>query len=181
MPIAPPAPTPLDDEDAALRLEGEIAALDTLDLSTLRTRWRQHLRTAPPPLARPLLLRLLAYRIQAKRYGELDRETARLLERIARERQRRLARGAEATKPKAVPVVPPVPNPGLGPGTVLVRVFGGKVHSVTVQAGGFDWNGASYVSLSEVARAITGTRWNGPRFFGLRGKAAPAAGEEGAP
>lgn len=171
----PPASAMPDDAVADPLVEQQIADLDGLDLPTLRSRWRQHLRTAPPPqLSRPLLLRLLAYRIQVKRYGDLDRETTRLLDRIARERGRRLAHEAEARKPKAVPIVPPVPGPGLGPGTLLMREFAGQMQTVTVLSSGFDWNGTTYASLSEVARAITGTRWNGPRFFGLRGKTAAA-------
>ncbi|WP_311274377.1 DUF2924 domain-containing protein [Methylobacterium sp. WCS2018Hpa-22] len=62
-----------------------------------------------------------------------------------------------------------------------MREFGGEVHTVTVVAGGFAWRETTYASLSEVARAITGTRWNGPRFFGLRDKVvtrAPSSGDE---
>ena len=157
-------------------LAHEIAALASLDLADLRIRWRRHLRTAPPPqLSRALLMRLLAYRIQAKVLGDLDRDTARLLERIARERLRRRDSAERAPKPKAPPIVPPIPHPGLRPGTLLVREFAGVVHTITVEAKGFAWGGTTYASLSEVARAITGTRWNGPRFFGLRDKAVTAA------
>ncbi|KQP56332.1 hypothetical protein ASG40_04495 [Methylobacterium sp. Leaf399] len=152
-------------------LTREIEGLTCLDLGDLRIRWRQHLRSAPPPhLSRTLMMRLLAYRIQAKVLGDLDRDSARLLDRIAKERLRRRAAAERAAKPKAVPIVPPIPAPGLRPGTLLVREFAGEVHTVTVVAGGFAWKEASFTSLSEVARAITGTRWNGPRFFGLRDK-----------
>ncbi|KQO85305.1 DUF2924 domain-containing protein [Methylobacterium sp. Leaf91] len=163
-------------------LKREIEALASLDLGDLRIRWRQHLRTAPPPhLSRTLMMRLLAYRIQAKMLGDLDRDSARLLDRIAKERLRRRAAAERAAKPKAPPLVPPIPSPGLRPGTLLVREFGGEVHTVTVVAGGFAWRETTYASLSEVARAITGTRWNGPRFFGLRDKGAtraPSSGDE---
>jgi hypothetical protein len=150
-------------------LDREIEVLRTLDLHELRVRWRRHLRSVPPPhIPRGLLFRLLAYRIQAKAYGELNRETARYLDRVARESARRQAAG-EKRKPKAPPPVPPVSlDQRLKPGTLLVREFGGEMHRVTVVAGGFSWKGTTYTSLSEVARAITGTRWNGPRFFGLR-------------
>ncbi|GJD42074.1 DUF2924 domain-containing protein [Methylobacterium bullatum] len=162
-------------------LKREIEGLASLDLGDLRIRWRQHLRTAPPPhLSRTLMVRLLAYRIQAKALGDLDRDSARLLDRIAKERLRRAA-AERAAKPKAPPIVPPIPSPGLRPGTLLVREFGGEVHTVTVVTGGFAWKEATYASLSEVARAITGTRWNGPRFFGLRDKVptgAPSGGDE---
>ncbi|MCJ2131433.1 DUF2924 domain-containing protein [Methylobacterium sp. E-045] len=157
-------------------LKREIEALASLDLGDLRIRWRQHLRTAPPPhLSRTLMVRLLAYRIQAKVLGDLDRDSARLLDRIAKERLRRRAAAERAAKPKAPPIVPPIPAPGLRPGTLLVREFGGEVHTVTVVTGGFAWKETTYASLSEVARAITGTRWNGPRFFGLRDKVASRA------
>ncbi|MEA1835093.1 DUF2924 domain-containing protein [Methylobacterium durans] len=158
-------------------LDREIAALSTLDLAGLRSRWRQRLRTAPPPqLSRALLLRLLAYRLQAKALGDLDRDTARLLDRLARERLRRRVEEARGKRSKAAPPIPPPPSPGLRPGTLLVREHAGQMHTVTVQADGFAWQDHTYTSLSEVARAITGTRWNGPRFFGLRDKPAGDSG-----
>src|ERR1700712_581786 len=158
-------------------LAHEIAALAKLDLAALRSRWRQRLRRAPPPqLARALLLRVLAYRLQAKQLGDLDRETARMLDRLARERLRRRAANERSRRPKAAPVIPPAPGPGLRPGTLLVREHAGQVHTVTVMADGFAWAGSPYTSLSEVARAITGTRWNGRRFFGLRDKTAVSTG-----
>lgn len=163
-------------QPAGSDLEPTLAALVTLDLARLRSFWRQRLRTAPPPqLQRALLLRVLAYRLQAKVSGDLDRETARTLDRIARERLRRRAADARGRRPKAAPVVPPAPGPGLRPGTLLVREHAGRLHRVMVLADGFAWEGTTYASLSEVARAITGTRWNGPRFFGLRDKVMPSA------
>jgi hypothetical protein len=162
--------------EVAAEIEREIEVLRGLDLQELRVRWRQHLRSVPPPnLSRPLLFRLLAYRIQERVYGELDRETARYLDRVAREAARRRAAG-EKRKAKAPPPVPPVAlDQRLKPGTLLVREHAGEMHRVTVMAGGFRWGEATYTSLSEVARAITGTRWNGPRFFGLRDRAASEA------
>ncbi len=142
-------------------LSTELAALAALDIHELRMRWRKLFRkTAPPHLPRHLLLRILAYRIQANLYGDLDRETLRTLERIGKQR------AAGDTTP-----VPPVPEKrSLKPGTELVREHDGVLHRVTVLAEGCAWQGTTYASLSEVARAITGTRWNGPRFFGLRDK-----------
>ncbi|MER2263857.1 DUF2924 domain-containing protein [Methylobacterium oxalidis] len=158
-------------------LDREIATLGDLDLAGLRSRWRQRLRTAPPPqLSRALLLRLLAYRLQAKALGDLDRDTARLLDRLARERLRRRAAEARGRRSKAAPPIPPAPSTGLRPGTLLLREHAGQVHTVTVLADGFGWQGRTYTSLSEVARAITGTRWNGPRFFGLRDKRDASSG-----
>jgi hypothetical protein len=162
--------------DAAAEIAREIELLRGLDIQELRSRWRQHLRGAPPPtLSRPLLFRLLAYRIQERVHGGLDRETARYLDRIAHEAARRRAAG-EKRKAKAVPDVPPVAlDQRLKPGALLVREHAGEMHRVIVVAGGFRWREETFASLSEVARAITGTRWNGPRFFGLRDRTAEAA------
>ena len=141
-------------------VENEIAHLRGLDLDGLRARWRSLTgRAAPVHLPKSLLLRVLAYRVQAAALGDLDKVTARLLDRIAN----------EARSGKRVEV--PVPDrAGLKPGTVLVREWEGTPQRVMVLADGFAWNGDTYASLSKVARAITGTRWNGPRFFGLREK-----------
>ena len=141
-------------------LAQEIAHLRGLDREGLRARWRSLTgRAAPAHLPRTLLLRVLAYRIQAAALGDLDPASARLLDRLASEGR---------SSPKAhVPVPDRI---GIRPGTVLVREWDGKPQRVTVLADGFAWNGTPYKSLSEVARAITGTRWNGPRFFGLREK-----------
>ena len=89
--------------------------------------------------------------------------------------QRCSRRSAGHAKPKAPPPIPPVSvSRSLKPGTLLAREHDGQVHRVTVTAEGFAWNGAVYQSLSEIARLITGTRWNGPRFFGLRDRPAPS-------
>ena len=154
--------------DPEAALSREVAMLQELDLHELRSRWRQRLRGPPPAsLSRPLLLRLLAYRLQAKVLGDLDPDSARLLDRLARDHAGR-RNAAQKRKPKAVPVVPPVPPVrGLKPGTLLMREHAGTMQRVTVLGDGFAWNGTRYGSLSEIARAITGTRWNGPRFFGL--------------
>ena len=166
--------------DADQLLVTEVEDLAVLDLQALRSRWRQRLRSTPPAnLPRPLLLRLLAYKLQARVHGDLDAKTIATLDRLARDHARRLAAG-EKRQPKAPPPVPPVPRErGLKPGTLLVRHHGGEQHRVVVVPDGYLWQGRTFSSLSEAARAITGTRWNGPRFFGLRG---PAAGrQEGEP
>jgi hypothetical protein len=181
-PLRPPgeglaaASAPADAAD----ITAEIAQLPNLNHDDLRARWRRLLRTPPPDhLPRTLFMRLLAYRIQARRFGDLDRETARYLDRIARDSARRRAAEAATRNPKAPPPIPPVPaNRNLKVGTLLAREFGGGMHIVTVVPGGYAWNGSVYGNLSEIARLITGTRWNGPRFFGLRDRAAspePAA------
>src|ERR1700757_3215886 len=102
--------------------------------------------------------RLLCWHIQEQVRGGLDRETTKLLD--------RLARGDNAGRPRR-----------LKPGTVLVREYQGERHTVTVVAGGYLWRDATYASLSTIARAITGTAWSGPRFFGLRAGADCREGE----
>jgi hypothetical protein len=157
-------------------LSRELAALKALDLHDLRARWRRLTRTAAPEyLSRALLLRLVAYKLQARIHGDLDPETARYLARVVKERTRRLKAG-EKRKPKQPPPVPPVSaDTRLKSGTLIGREFNGTMHRVTVVEGGYAWNGATHKSLSEIARKITGTRWNGPRFFGLRSRSATGA------
>jgi hypothetical protein len=141
----------------AAALEDEIARLRDLDLMGLHARWKGLTgRKAPPHLPKHLLLRLLAYRLQADALGDLDKATTRFLEQLA-------AGGRKASAPVPLPA-----SRSVRPGTLLRREWQGVLHQVTVADDGFSWNGATYRSLSEVARAITGTRWNGPRFFGLR-------------
>ena len=101
-----------------------------------------------------LLLRIVAYRLQADVHGHLDPVTLRSLDRLAR-----------AGSDKSAPLPDAC---SVRPGTLLVREWDGVLHRVMALDQGFAWNGTSYRSLSQVARAITGTRWNGPRFFGLR-------------
>jgi hypothetical protein len=146
---------PLDGENA---LASEIAQLRDLGLQDLQTRWRNRTgRRAPAHLGKGLLLRLLAYRLQADAYGDLDPATMRFLDRVAAEPDNH--RGKNLPQPDSDRV---------RPGAVLVREWEGTSHRVMALADGYAWNGQTYRSLSEVARAITGTRWNGPRFFGLR-------------
>src|SRR5215213_3717750 len=101
-------------------LSAEIAAVENLDIHGLRLRWRRLFRKpAPPHLPRYLLLRIIAYRIQANVYGDLDRETIRFLDGIAREREKRRA-SSELRSPKTPPLVPPVSEKrSLKPGTIL--------------------------------------------------------------
>jgi len=144
--------------DRAL-LANEIARLRGLDVEKLRARWHTAFRRrAPPHLPRHLLFHILAYRLQADRLGELDADSRRLLDRIgsrASDETDRLAADFNRTRTE------------LNPGTLLTREWGGHPQRVMVLADGFSWNGTTYPSLSKVAFAITGTRWSGPRFFGL--------------
>ena len=130
-----------------------------LDVGELRARWHTVFRRrAPPHLPRHLLFRILAYRLQADRLGQLDNESRRLLDRIgsgSAERIGRLVADLNLTRTE------------LRPGTLLTREWDGHLQRVMVLADGFSWNGETYRSLSKVAFAMTGTRWSGPRFFGL--------------
>jgi Protein of unknown function (DUF2924) len=139
-------------------LDVEIARLRDLDVGGLRSRWHAvRGRPAPPHLPRHLLFRVLAYRLQADRWGDLDAESGRLLDHSGSPEQ--AGQSAVARSPQ---------NAELRPGTVLGREWNGRMHRVAVLAEGFAWNDQTYPSLSKVALAITGTRWNGPKFFGLR-------------
>jgi Protein of unknown function (DUF2924) len=141
-------------------LEAEVARLRDLGITELRSRWHTVFGRQPPPhLPRHLLLRVLAYRIQAEHLGDLDPESVRLLDRSG---------SPEQTAQRAVDIGRG--NAELRPGTMLGREWNGQMHRVAVLAEGFAWNGRSYPSLSKIAFAITGTRWNGPKFFGLRDK-----------
>jgi hypothetical protein len=146
-------------------LDNEIARLRGLDLGELRARWHTVFRRrAPPHLPRHLLFRILAYRLQADRLGELDADSRRLLDRIgsgSAEGIDRLVADLNRSRTE------------LRPGTLLTREWDGHLHQVMVLADSFAWNGKTYRSLSKVAFAITGSRWNGPRFFGLRDKPSP--------
>ncbi|GJE18222.1 DUF2924 domain-containing protein [Methylobacterium marchantiae] len=154
------------------RVEAELARLASLDLAGLQRQWRRVLgRPAPEHLNRPLLHGILAYRAQAAAFGDLDRETARQLNRLARGETDRRGEHHDASGASATDAIPLPSAPASRPGTVLVREWRGELQQVTVLEQGFAWNGTDYDSLSKVARAITGTNWNGPRFFGLRGKA----------
>jgi Protein of unknown function (DUF2924) len=137
-------------------IEAEIAHLRSLALDALRRHWRVIFgRTPPADLSKDLLGRMIAYRLQEQAFGRLDRESLRFLDGLARH-------GGS-------------PRRRLKPGTVLVRDYQGQRHTVTVVCDGFDWQGATYPSLSAIARAITGTAWSGPRFFALaRGNGTPA-------
>jgi hypothetical protein len=140
-------------------LDNEIARLRGLDVGELRARWHTVLRRrAPPHLPRHLLFRILAYRLQADRLGELDNDSRRLLDRIGSGPAERIDRlVADLNRPRTE----------LRHGTLLTREWDGHLQRVVVLADGFAWNGKTYPSLSKVAFAMTGTRWSGPRFFGL--------------
>jgi hypothetical protein len=148
-------------------IEAEIAHLRDLDLSRLRARWHTVFRRkAPDHLPRHLLYRILAYRLQADRFGDLDRDTQRFLDQVA----------AGTRNANEVPTASnQASRHGLAPGTILVREWDGKSQRVMVLEDGFAWNGTTYRSLTEIACAMTGTRWSGPRFFGIRSRTERSA------
>jgi hypothetical protein len=140
-------------------VEADLDRLATMPIVQLRLRYREVFRSDPPKAFGPdLLRRSIAHRIQEKAYGGLSRPAQRLLDQMMK---------AYAAKPNGKIVLPR----RIKPGSVLVREWKGKSHRVMVLADGFAYGGETYSNLSEIAVLITGTRWNGPRFFGLRSKA----------
>jgi hypothetical protein len=148
-------------------LDNEIARLRGLDVGELRARWHTVFRRrAPPHLPRHLLFRLLAYRLQADQLGDLNADIRRVLDRVGSGSSEGIDRlVADLNRSRAE----------LRPGTLLTREWDGHLQLVMVLADGFTWNGKTYRSLSKVAFAITGSRWNGPRFFGLRDRPSSEA------
>ena len=146
-----------------MSLEHEIAHLRGLDLKGLRSRWQSVFqRPAPAHLTRHLLFAIIAYRVQADRFGDLAHETRQVLDRTAAKEAGPVTSARLANFDQK--------RTKLSLGTVLIREWDQRSQRVMVMANGFAWNGQTYDSLSKVAFAITGTRWNGPRFFGLRDK-----------
>jgi hypothetical protein len=144
-------------------VEVEIARLRGLDVKALRLRWRRSFGREPPAsLPRHPLFAMLAYRLQAEAMGDLDAETVRFLKQV----------NLAPSKQAAVPLTQAFERRtrDLSPGTVLTREWSGQHHRVMVLDRGFAWEGRTYSSLSEIAKVMTGTKWNGPRFFGLRSK-----------
>ena len=137
----------------------KIEYLKQLSRAELRVLWeREFAEKAPPSLGRDILALGIAYARQERRYGGLARPVVKELDRL-------LARVLRAgTTDTSEPPTTPLPRTG----TILVREWHGAIHHVTVVEDGFLWNGKTHRSLSSIARAITGTKWNGPRFFGMR-------------
>ncbi|TDK49688.1 DUF2924 domain-containing protein [Antarcticimicrobium luteum] len=137
-----------------MSLPGDLPDLDDMARPELLALW-QELFDAPAPrmLSQPFLRRFIAFELQSRRHGGLPRKVTAAIEKGADKSQR-------AT------------SPTLKPGGRLLREWNGVTHVVDVTEGGFAWNGQTYRSLSAIAREITGAHWSGPRFFGLKGKAA---------
>jgi hypothetical protein len=134
-----------------------LAALKAMSVNDLKAEWQALFDAPAPNNSRGFLEGRLAYRIQELTYGGPDKQTRRLLDLLADEVEGTLTRKAQIADPR---------NPVVG--TKLIREWDGVAHTVTVLTEGFEWDGRRYKSLSAVARAITGTQWNGYRFFGLR-------------
>jgi hypothetical protein len=157
-------------------LAGEIEALSQLNEEAMRRRWRRLIgRSFPQDLGRGLTLRILAYYQQVQHFGDLDRASLQALaESFGRPGPRldsaalgvSVDCGAEFGSANSH-VEPKI---FVRPGTLLLREHEGVAHRVMVLEDGFAWNGKTYASLSQIAFAITGTHWNGPRFFCLRDK-----------
>ncbi len=143
--------------------EVQIAEMETMTAPELRQHWHRIFDLPPPKwISRQLMLYALAYRLQEQAEGGLNRAALKRLRQLA--------------DPNGVDVASlPPSTPRLKPGTRLVREWHGETHQVTVLDDGFDYQGARYHSLSEIARTITGSRWSGPLFFGLRKQAAKSS------
>jgi hypothetical protein len=127
-----------------------------MERSELQRLWKQLFDREPSPmLRRDVLMPILAYRIQEKAYGGLKESTARKLRALA------LTGGGPTVRPKT--------------GTRYIREYDGKLREVTLLDDGYEYEGATYRSLTEIAKVITGVKWSGPAFFGLKRKTARAA------
>jgi len=148
-------PPQADDTDRSVL--ARLAALKHMTVKELKDEWQALFGEAAPNNSRIFLEIRLGYRIQELTYGGPDRETRRMLDLLADEVEGLSTRKSQIADPR---------NPVAG--TRLVREWDGVAHTVTVLKDGFDWQGRKFRSLSAIAREITGTRWNGWRFFGLR-------------
>jgi hypothetical protein len=134
----------------------DLEELASLNVAALKALWRAVFKSEPPPAAhKEFFIRLLAYALQIRAEGDLRKSSLEML----RESEKLECSADEAVAP---------PETRLHPGTRLLRQWGGSTHEVLVVERGYAYRGRSYTSLSEIARSITGARWSGPRFFGLR-------------
>ena len=148
---------------AAGAIEAELIKLTLLPISDLRKIWKERLDGEPPAVrSREVMVRLLGWRLQAEALGGLDVASERKLREIGDALER-----TGTYRPKL--------RRDLSPGIVITREWKGVVHKVSVTDQGFEYEGRHFKSLSDVARTITGTRWSGPRFFGLEQKPQPTA------
>ncbi len=147
-------------------VQKRLATLPTLSKAALCDLWKQFFHSAPSSkLRRNLMIPILSYRVQEEAYGSLS---ARAQERL-RQLSRAFEQGSDPTAGRA---------PRIRPGTRLVRQWGDRAHLVHVENNGYEYQGNRYQSLSEIARLITGTRWSGPLFFGIKRESANAKPED---
>ena len=134
------------------KIDTEIARIRALGIGELRAYWRDVMKgEVPDGLTKDLIGRMISFKVQGDAFGGFDRATLKLLEAYVNGK--------------------PTPSNKLHrfkPGTELFREYQGMRHAVIVMEDGFAWQGKTYASLTTIAKAITGTQWNGPRFFGLR-------------
>ena len=148
--------------DDANLLAAEIAALAEMTYSDLRSAWRRHYRSHPPKkLSRDIMELGVAWKIQENALGGLSATVNRQIAGRAKTMETK----SDLVKARSV---------SLKPGARLLRSWGGETHEVVVVEDGFTWAGKTWRSLSAIAREMTGTRWSGPRFFGLGTATVPA-------
>lgn len=151
-----------DDDNA--QVLARLAALKNMSVRELKADWVKLFGAEAPNNSRPFLEQRLAYRIQELTFGGLSKPARQLLDALADEVEGKKVRKSVISDPR---------NPVIG--TRLVREWNGVEHVITVLRDGFDWQGQRYKTLSAIARKITGTQWNGYRFFGLRPTRGSAA------
>lgn len=136
-------------------LDAKIGDIAMMRLADLRASWLRHLGQPPPKrLSRDLMVRGIAYKLQERRFGGLSKSALRMFERLRRHD------GSNAD-------LLPKRTRSMKPGSKLIRDWGGATYTVLVLDHGFEWQGETYRSLTQIAQAITGAHWSGPRFFGL--------------
>jgi hypothetical protein len=143
-----------------------LADLPQLSKTALRALWKQLFHAPTPPrVRRDLMIPMLAYRLQEQSFGSLTT--------TARGRLRHLSQAFERGSDSSISFAPRIK-----PGTRLVRQWRDQVHLVNVEVNGYEYQGARYQSLSEIARLITGTRWSGPLFFGIKSEQSTSNSNE---
>jgi len=152
-------PKPGEDPATDGPVLSQLAALQRMSVNELKAKWEALFDKPAPNNARAFLELRIGYRIQELTYGGLSRETRRVLDLLADEVEGKITRKSMVADPR---------NPVVG--TRLVRKWDGAEHTVTVLKDGYQWDGRKFRSLSAIAKAITGTNWNGFRFWGLREK-----------
>ena len=150
-------PRPGTDDTTDQAVVAQLAELQRMSVNQLKEKWEALLGTTAPNNARAFLELRIGYRIQELTYGGLSRDTRRTLELLADEVEGKITRKNMVADPR---------NPLSG--TRLIREWDGVEHTVTVHQDGYEWQGRKYRSLSAIAKAITGTSWNGFRFFAVR-------------